>query len=574
MDRKSFLQTLIAPAPKPKPLAVQHHKQEKKSTQQEETPLYLQSGTDPYTGTWSKNEVIHLLKRLMFGAVKEDVDYFSGIGYGQAVDELLNTVNPNPGKPLKTYTYDTTSVAANDPDWGVSIGNTWANTLSTNGSVNSARQSSTKAWWTGLMINQPRSIEEKMILFWSTHLTVEFDTVAYGTFIYKYLNTLRTYATGNFKSFIKAITLEPAMLIYLNGRLNTKTAPDENYGREVQELFTQGKGPDSQYTELDVKAAAKVLTGHTLNTTTGVVSFNSANHDTTSKQFSSYYNNTIINGRTGADGALELDELITMLFGTQEVAKYICRRIYRFFVYGNIDSTIEANVITPLAYIFRTSNYEIKPVLSALFKSEHFFDVLSQGAMIKSPADFAIGMQREMKNIFPPASNPVLQYKMLNYIAITTMGSMDQNPGDPVNVSGWAAYYLDPLYDKVWLSTDTYTKRRNFINTMLTTGYSNTNQKIIIDPLAIASRMNNTADPNVLVQDFNTYFLRMQLSAASLATIKQSVLLTGQTSDYYWSDAWNAYVANPNLKVNVDTVTTRLKNLCTYFLMLEEYHLM
>lgn len=571
MDRKDFLSTLLAP--KPKLVKV---KPEKKMPpkEEQETPLYLQSGIDPYAGTWTKSEVIHLLKRLMFGAVKEDVDYFNTLTYTQAIDELLNTINPNPGKPLKTYTYDTISVGATDPDWGVAVGSTWVNTLSGNGSVNSARQSSTKSWWTGLMINQPCSIEEKMILFWSTHLAIEFDTVAYGTYIYKYLTTLRTYATGNYKAFIKAITLDPAMLIYLNGRLNTKNAPDENFGRELQELFTQGKGPDSQYTEADVKAAAKVLTGHTLNTGTGVVSFNSGNHDTTNKQFSAYYNNAVITGRTGVDGALELDDLITMLFGTQEVAKYICRRIYRFFVYGNIDSTIEANIITPLADVFRNSNYEIKPVLNALFKSEHFFDVLTQGAMIKSPADFVIGMQREMKIIFPPASNPVLQYKMLNYIAITTMGSMDQNPGDPVNVSGWAAYYLEPLYDKVWLSTDTYTKRRNFMNAMLTNGYSNTNQKLIIDPLAIASRMSNPADPNALVQDFNTYFLRMQLSAASLTTIKQGVLLTGQITDSYWSDAWNAYIANPNLKVNIDTVNTRLRNLCNYFLFLEEYQLM
>jgi hypothetical protein len=109
---------------------------------------------------------------------------------------------------------------------------------------------------------------------------------------------------------------------------------------------------------------------------------------------------------------------------------------------------------------------------------------------------------------------------------------------------------------------------------MLVSGYSNSNQKLIIDPLAVAGRMSNPGDPNVLVQDFNTYFLRMQLSPTALATIKQSVLLTGQTSDYYWTDAWNAYVANPNLKVNIDTVNNRLKNLCNYFLFLEEYQLM
>jgi hypothetical protein len=129
------------------------------------------------------------------------------------------------------------------------------------------------------------------------------------------------------------------------------------------------------------------------------------------------------------------------------------------------------------------------------------------------------------------------------------------------------------LYDKVWLSTDTYTKRRNFITTMLN-GYTNTNQKLMINPIEVARRMSNPADPNALVQDFNTYFLRMQLATASLATIKQNTLLTGQTSDYYWTNAWNAYIANPSLQSNINDITTRLKNLVNYFMLLEEYHLM
>src|SRR5207244_2157509 len=119
-------------------------------------------------------------------------------------------------------------------------------------------------------------------------------------------------------------------------------------------LFTVGKGPGSGYTEADVKAAAKVLTGYTVNTTTATSTFDSTRHDTTNKQFSAFYNNTVITGQTGANGQNELDDLVNMIFATNEVAMYICRRIYRFFVYGDIDSTIEANVITPLAAIFRS----------------------------------------------------------------------------------------------------------------------------------------------------------------------------------------------------------------------------
>jgi uncharacterized protein (DUF1800 family) len=280
---------------------------------------------------WTDSEIIHLLKRLSFGAVKEDVDYFRTLTFAQAVDEMLNTKNNNIGQPLKNYVPDVTTTPANDPDWSVAAGRTWVNTPSSNGNVNSGRQGSVKAWWFDLMINQPRSIEEKMVLFLSTFTAIEFDTVFTGTYCYRYLNTLRTFATGNYKALVKAITLEPAMLIYLNGQNNNKTAPDENYSRELQELFTVGKGPDSHYTESDVQAAAKVLTGYRINSA-GQTYFDTNNrHDITNKTFSAFYNNTVITGQTGINGQLELDAMLTMIFATDEAAKFICRRIYRFF---------------------------------------------------------------------------------------------------------------------------------------------------------------------------------------------------------------------------------------------------
>ncbi|TDH21388.1 DUF1800 domain-containing protein [Segetibacter sp. 3557_3] len=580
MDRKNFLNTLITPSAPSKNRAVQTKNNAKErsartAVQQPapDTPLYLQSGLNPYTGTWTTNERIHLLKRLSFGAVKEDVDYFNTLTYSQAVDEMLNTTNTSIGLPLKTYTPDPVTTLPTDPDWGVAVGQTWVNIPTNSGSVNSNRTASLKHWWLNLQINQPRSIEEKMLLFLSSHVTVEFDTVANGMILYKYLNTLRTNALGNYKQLIKAITLDPAMLIYLNGRFNTKTAPDENYGRELQELFTIGRGPGSGYTEADVKAASRVLTGYTVNTTTATSAFDPARHDTTNKQFSAFYGNKIITGQSGVNGQNELDELLNMIFATNEVALYICRRLYRFFVYGNIDSTIENNVIVPLAAVFRNNNYELKPVLSALFKSEHFFDVLTQGAMIKSPADFIVGMVREMKIKLPPAANSVIQYRMLGYLGTTTMAAMNQSLGDPPNVSGWQAYYQEPLYDKSWLDTDSYTKRRTFITTILN-GYTNSNQRLQIDPISIAKRMSKPSDPNVLIQDFVTYFLRMPLSDTAKAQIKKDTLLTGQTTDSYWTTAWDNYMASPNSQANINEVTTRLKSLCNYFLFLEEYHLM
>lgn len=570
MDRKSFLSTLVSPSKKE--FVAPSPSKPKSGQRMRGVGTGTTSSLNPYSGSWTDNEAIHLLKRLSFGAVKEDVDYFRTLTFSQAVDEMLNTKNTNPGVPIKNYIPDVATTPTNDPDWSVAVGRTWVNTPSSNGNVNSGRQGSVKAWWLDLMINQGRSIEEKMVLFLSTFVALEFDTVFTGTYCYRYQNTLRTYATGNYKALIKAITLEPAMLVYLNGQYNTKGAPDENYGRELQELFTVGKGPGSQYTEADVQAAAKVLTGYRINGQ-GQTYFDTNNrHDTTNKTFSAFYNNTVITGQTGTNGQLELDQMLTMIFATTESARFICRRIYQFFVYGVISADVETNVIQPMADIFRNNNYELKPALSALFKSEHFFDVLTQGAIIKSPLDFVVGMMRETKMKFPPSINIPELYRMYSYL-ISQAAGMDQNLGDPPNVSGWAAYYLNPVYDEYWLNTDTYGKRLSFITSMVN-GYTNTNQTLKLDWISLAKRMSNPSDPNQLVQDFDTYFLRMQMQPSTLSTIKTQTLLSGQTTDSYWTTAWNNYTGNPNNQSYFSDVNNRLSLLMKYYMNLEEFYLM
>ena len=129
------------------------------------------------------------------------------------------------------------------------------------------------------MINQGTSIHEKMILFWHNHFATETLDIGDARYVYKHHMLLRKYALGNFKEFVKEITIDPAMLRYLNGYLNNKNSPDENYARELQELFTLGKGPKSNYTEGDVKAAARVLTGYTVNATIISSVFDPNRHD-------------------------------------------------------------------------------------------------------------------------------------------------------------------------------------------------------------------------------------------------------------------------------------------------------
>lgn len=552
MDRRAFLRSNIPssaiPSPAPPP----------------------NGGLAQYAGVWRENEVIHLLKRTLFGAKRADINYFKALSFQQAVDEILNPVAPLPDPPVKEYV---TPANATNPDTNIVQGSAWVLDPNTDGTVNSYRVASFKKWWMGVMVNQDRSIREKMTLFWHNHFATETSTVSNAQYVFKHHLLLRTYALGNFKALTRAVTIDPAMLVYLNGEKNTNKAPDENFGRELQELFCCGKGTDSQYTESDVKAAAQVLTGWKNDAASISSSFVASRHDTTNKQFSAFYNNTLIQGKTGATaGDQELDALLDMIFATQEVAKYICRRLYRWFVYYDIDSTVESTIIAPLADILRTNNYEIKPVLNILLKSEHFFDVLAKGCQIKSPVDLVVSMCREFNVAFQPAGDFVSNYGLYNYL-VSSVANMQQSIGDPPDVSGWKAYYQAPQFYEVWINSDTLPKRNQFTDTMTQSGYTFNGKKIMVDGAEFAKTLSNPGDPNVLIDDILKIIFRIDLLAATKTQLKTDILLGGQSSDYYWTDAWNLFISSPANTANTATVKNRIRDLIKYFMDLSEYQL-
>ena len=527
----------------------------------------IQAGINEYKGVWGTAQITHLLKRTMFGAKPDDITYFKNKSLSQTVDELLQ-VQPTPIPPLNYY--DTADYK--DPQ-GIKLGETWVNTFYGDGTVNSKRNASYKYWWVMQMANQKRSIQEKMILFWHNHFATEIDTIGNAQFAYVHHTVLRKYALGNFKEFVKQITLDPAMLKYLNGNKNTKNAPDENYGRELQELFTLGKGIDSKYTEDDVKAAAKVLTGYAINTDYKIYLFNSNNHDTTDKKFSSFYNNTIIKGKAGNAGEDELVDLLNMIFSVEEVSRFICRKIYQFFVYYELTPAVESEVIIPLAKIFRDNKFEIKPVLAALFKSQHFFDPQVYGASIKSPLDFVVGNIREFNVVFPSPTEFVAEYYNLFGDLMKQAQTMQQDIGDPPNVAGWPAYYQAPIFYEIWINSDTYPKRTKMTDTIIANGYTRNTKKIQTDVVEFAKKMANPDDPNKLIEQSLEILYQIPVSTDLIQQVKKDILLSGQTTDYYWTELWASMIDKPTDKNIVSMVTTRLRNLYKYLLALPEYQL-
>lgn len=522
------------------------------------------AGLEPYAGEWGVPQVTHLLRRTMFGARWEDVQFFMRMSPAATVDHLLTAPEPPP-PPVNDYNGEDGYI---DPD--VPSGETWIH-APRNNEAEGRRIWTLKCWWFGNLIEQGRSIVEKMTLFWHNHMPVEFWGVFFGRWNYQYLETLRQHAMGNFRDLVRAVTLDHAMLHYLNGQYNEAGAPDENYARELQELFCIGKGPEANYTEGDVQAAARILTGWRVHYETDEVQFFPWAHDTSDKQFSSFYNNRLIRGRADAAGADELDELLDMLFDHPECALYLCRKLYRFFVHHEIDALTEEMVIIPLAEILRNNNYEIAPVLRTLLNSAHFYDTSRKGALLKSPTDFLAGLYREFNTPIPPREL-LWDRRQHNGHLVWHSGVMGQDLGDPPNVAGWPAYYQIPAFDKAWITTNSLPRRAQFTNWVLWAGISTENFLSQLRILDVVAAMTNGGDPNALIEETLAWMYSIETPPAYREKLK-NILLSGQLSDYYWTSAWQDYLQNPEDEMKRNIVRSRLLNFYYALLHQPEYHL-
>lgn len=526
---------------------------------------------NPYSGVWGRKEVAHLLRRTMFGAKPADVTFFMGKTMAQSVDALLTLPTNPPSPPLNNYEdADFNGNPVKDAD-GIAKGQTWINgTYGDQGGVtNSYRGNSLRSWWFKNLYNQDRSIAEKLVVFWHTHFCTEIRAGGGATAAYRLIELFRTYSYTPLKTLMIEVTKNPQMCHYLNGYLNTKYSPDENYARELQELFGVGKGAGSQYTESDVREAARVLTGHSLNWPNQTYQFYDTLHDTGDKQFSAFYGNKKITGKSGTAGADELTELIDMILATDECAKYIVRRLYRFFVYHEISSAVETDIIEPLAAIYKNNGYNLKPVLEKLFKSEHFYDTsIVVGAMLKSPVDNVIGFMRE-NDVTPPPSSPIdvhYQWWLEMYYTAAIQGMF---LGDPPNVAGYPAYYQSPQFYQIWVNSDTLPKRVAYAAYAVYGGYST-----MYSAIKMAEQYSSITDPTAFLTELLENIYPIPVLPGTIQTMKVGILLSGQTQDYYWTNAWNDYKNDPTNATKKQTVETRLQALMYYLTQSSHYQLL
>ena len=524
----------------------------------------------PYTGTWGQDQRLHLLRRTLFGVNKADIAAFATSSMSDMVTSLLTFPTTPTTTPMVDYVRTSQTTDPLDAP-----NTTWVNSPS-DGNYNFQRTQSLRGWWMGLMLQQDRNIREKMTFFWHNHVPTDIgSSFSEAHFSYQYNVLLRQSCLGNFKTLMRQISTHPAMLYYLNGRLNTKTGANENYARELQELFCIGKDISPSYSQADVVAAAQVLTGWEIDTPNLSSKFTATRHTTGNKTFSGFYGNgnpVVITGSTSttdaATGPAELDAMLNMIFAHPEVARYVVRKIYRFFVYYKIDATVEANVIVPLADLFRTGGYAIKPVMESLFTSQHFFDMATANScLIKNPLDHNIGLARTFGVVLPVATDFVNLYKDFRYFSDES-DKQQLKPGNPPNVSGWPAYYQTPNFHELWITADTLRKKKEFCDKLLASNFNN----MKVDVLVFTMTLNNPADPNLLI-DEALFLLHPLPSDTALKTSLKAILLSNQTEDKYWTTAWTNYVGAPTNTTYANTARTRLQTLYQAITNMAEFHL-
>ena len=558
MNRRASLKTFLGKAKKAKTGKNKHLS----------APMSLNAGLDPYTGPWEFAQAAHLLRRSTFGPTYSQIKEAVAQGLDTTIAQLFEEL-PMPAPPVY---YDTN----NDPNAG--LGEPWVETVYPTGmNVRGNRRRSLRAWAIGLLVNEGVSIREQLTLFWHNHFAV-YDA-GDPRFMYRHINLLRTYAWGNFRDLIKEVTIDPSMLRFLNGNQNTKNAPNENYARELLELFTIGKGPlagpgdYTNYTEHDILEIAKVLTGwrdrghNTTNPDISIEAYFTPNrHDTSTKVLSPRFDQIEIANQ----GNQEYLTLIDIIFQKVEVARFICRKLYRWFVFYTIDDATEIDVIEPMAQILIDNDFEIKPALQALLSSEHFYNVLNVGPMIKNPIDFTIFLLKQFEVNMPDGSDLEVLYKgWLNQF--NKISPMDMEYFRPPNVAGWKAYYQEPLYYRSWINATTLPVRMTYTDKMTANGYNSAGFRIKIEPLKFIQTLDNPFDPNAVIEEISALLFPQPITNGQKAGLKE-VLIPG-LPDFEWTVEYGDYAANPDDENLANAVEAKLKSLFKVMLSMPEYYL-
>ncbi len=452
----------------------------------------------PYTTPLDKFRAAHLYRRLGFSASVQTIDQAVGQNASTLVSSLINEALNMPPSPAPAWA-----------DWNNS------NYPADDDLARQVRRAQSEEWritYTQGLLNN--NLRERLSFFWSNHFVTELDVYDCNSFLYYYTNCLQRNAIGNFKTFVSEIGLTSAMLYYLDGVYNNGNNPNENYARELYELFTLGEG--NGYTEEDIIETARALTGYVERGEIGCepVGFNPARFDAGQK--------TIL----GQTGNWNYDNVIDILFQERptQIANFICRKLYEFFVHpdskdaaGNAET-----IINGMANTFIANNFELAPVLTELFSSEHFFDEEAIGVIIKSPFDIYLNLLNETGFAYDNST-------LLN--VVDTSRLLGQELFDPFDVAGWQR-------DRSWINTNFMIGRWLSSEVFFEMFYqSNPQQFRTLAMDAVGAADSNTSNPETVVAAIINKFTPKGLLTSQDFENAMSVFKIEDVPDnYYGSD--------------------------------------
>uniref|UniRef100_UPI00404B4E64 DUF1800 domain-containing protein n=1 Tax=Fulvivirga sp. TaxID=1931237 RepID=UPI00404B4E64 len=517
----------------------------------------------PFTGTLGTKKAAHLLRRATFGANKASIDMLAAMTPQQAIPSLFLDNLPGPPLPVDTET-----------------GQEWISGVTDANSGDNELQDFLKQWMIGQCLGVDvddssklsYKTREKVVFFYHTYFTTIMTKVDDSRATYFQNALFRLFAfdkndvdvqivnedTGlpendtlvlNIKELTKKISVDNAMLKFLDGNLNVKGSPNENYAREMLELYTIGRGlegnlPDIpepgdyiNFTEQDVRAAANVLTGFDIdddfvnidpytNLPRGVIKGGNIatahENNVALKTFSPRFDNAqitadpaLLNGGQPTEESIldEISQLIELIYTKEETAKHLCRKLYRFYVYYEITPEIDNTIIAEMAQTLINNDYKVQMVLEELFASEHFYEAVAGieddkfGGIIKSPLELVLGTLSFFNYELPSYTGDLEGFYNETGQLLSSMDSMGMNFYEPFEVAGYSAYHQFPVYNRNWISTNYLTQRYNFIRQIL----NPSEDRIYIDPYAFVN-VNfaaNAGDARQLVIDIAAYVFTM-----------------------------------------------------------------
>jgi Protein of unknown function (DUF1800) len=386
---------------------------------------YIPTDSDPF----DRVKAAHLMNRAGFGGTQEEIDRVLKLGPQDAVDWLLDFPDAPAEEEDDGDSPDLSSIQGSPSTFAQYRQQLMGKSQEERKELfaqfqqaNHDAMQATTTWWLNRMALGKYPLQEKLTYFWHGHFTTSAKDERAAMLMWRQNELLRRYAAANFEPFVRAISRDPAMLDYLNNNENRKAHPNENYARELMELFTLGIG---NYTETDIKQSARAFTGWGHDGIDFI--YRRGQHDEGIKTF------------MGQSGNFDGDDIITIILQQPACSKFISGEMFKFFAYDDYDDSLGG----ALAELLYSNQYSLRPLIRTILTSRAFYSPQSVGGQIKSPVQLVIGTVRMLGLAMPPTP-----------AVASALNQMGQLPFMPPNVRGWPG-------GRMWINTSTLFIRYN-----------------------------------------------------------------------------------------------------------------